>query len=68
MYFRDMTFCPKEIHTQCADAPNCHRPLTDEVLEAANRWWGESDEGPPIAVFASRPECFVIFRKEDPHE
>lgn len=51
--FRDMTFC--QFHEDCADAKICHRPLTAEVLAAAEKWWGS--ENVPICQFAERPTC-----------
>ena len=54
MCYRDMTFCP--YWQGCAKAKDCHRPLTDEVQAAAEKWWGGDD--PPIAVFAQKPECY----------
>jgi hypothetical protein len=62
MCFRDMTFCP--FWRDCADASRCHRPLTYDVVMAAERWWRQArgDEMPPpmpvlIAQFAERPDC-----------
>lgn len=51
--FRDMTFC--DYWRDCKHAPDCHRPLTDEVLYAARAWWGK--DGAPIAVFTTKPKC-----------
>jgi hypothetical protein len=53
MCFRDMTFC--EFFEDCANAKDCHRPLTQEVKDAAARWWKSKDA--PIATFVSKPEC-----------
>lgn len=51
--YRDMTFCP--FYSDCAKAKDCHRPLTQEVKAAADKWWGE--EGAPIAIFSEKPVC-----------
>jgi hypothetical protein len=48
--YRDMTFCP--YWRDCADAAECHRPLTDEVAEAAKRF------GLPISQFSQKPPCW----------
>lgn len=47
--YRDMTFCP--FFGDCAKADTCHRPLTAEVVIAAER------TGLPIAQFIEKPEC-----------
>ena len=54
MCYRDMTFCP--FYIGCAGASACGRPLTLEVEEAAEKWWGE--KGAPIAVFVDLPTCY----------
>jgi len=33
----------------------CERPLTPEVIAAAQEWWGEG--APPIMQFAHKPDC-----------
>lgn len=55
--YRDMTFC--EFYKDCADADECHRPLTDEVKRLADQWWGKEEGGAPIAVFVEKPSCHV---------
>ena len=55
MGYRDMTFC--EAYKVCQDGAPCERALTEEVLEAADEWWGK--EGAPICKFVDYPECFV---------
>ena len=60
--FRDMTFC--EHWLDCALAPNCRRPLTDEVKQAADRWWGKP--GAPIAVWTEKPKCHVPIASTEP--
>ncbi len=56
--FRDMTFCP--FWQACTKGSTCPRALTPEVVEAAEKWWGssEDDGGPPIAQWARPPECY----------
>ena len=54
--YKDMTFCT--FYEDCAKAKKCHRPLTEEVRIAANRWWNDTSE-PPIAVFAEKPDCHI---------
>ncbi len=51
--YRDMTFCT--FHEDCAKAPTCHRPLTDEVKRGAAEWWGGNDA--PVALFLEKPAC-----------
>lgn len=53
MCFRDMTFCT--FYKDCANAGTCHRPLTPEVSQAAEKRWGGKDA--PIAQFISQPAC-----------
>lgn len=43
MCYRDMTFC---ISKDCTN--ECGRQLTKEIIEAADKWWGE--QGAPISV------------------
>lgn len=50
MRYRDMTFCS----APCANA-TCDRRLTDDVRDAARRWWGK--DGAPIAVQDMREGC-----------
>lgn len=51
--YKDMTFCP--FWSDCSNAANCHRALTDDVREAAARWWPGDDA--PIAQFVEKPGC-----------
>lgn len=60
--FRDMTFCP--FWQDCDKAANCHRPLTDHVVERAKVWWGSDDA--PIARFSEKPDCHVQKQEETP--
>jgi len=43
MCFRDMTFC---VSKNCKN--KCNRKLTQEIKDAAERWWGNKDA--PIAI------------------
>lgn len=54
MCYKDMTFCT--FYEDCANATDCHRPLTPEVREAAAKWWGDDDY--PIARFMEKPRCW----------
>ena len=47
--YLDMTFCP--FFGDCAKADVCHRPLTADVIIAAEL------HGPPIARFIEKPDC-----------
>ena len=56
--YRDMTFCNH--WRDCAKASTCPRPLTDDVVAAANAWWAgfnQPEPEPPIAVFLEQPDC-----------
>ena len=55
--YRDMTFCT--FYKECDVASACPRPLTPEVQERADRWWGKMSGEPPIAIFRSEPQCFI---------
>ena len=55
--YRDITFCPESIYKRCRKAEKCDSPLTEEVIKAAEKWWGDADGGPPIAQFVDDPEC-----------
>lgn len=57
MCYRDMTFCTGD---GCKKfGKDCHRSLTKEVLNQAERWWG--GKGAPIARFTNprELECYV---------
>jgi len=47
--YRDMTFCP--FHGDCTHAPDCHRPLTEEVMARA------AAAKMPICRYADKPRC-----------
>jgi hypothetical protein len=51
MCYKDMTFCP--FFGNCAKRDTCHRPLTTEVVIAAEKL------GLPVSQFAEKPECHV---------
>lgn len=46
--YADRTFCNA---TECERFTHCPRALTDEVKQAAIRWWGNDD--PPVALYAN---------------
>lgn len=58
--YQDRTFC--SFYRECNDGAMCDRALTDEVLEDAKRWFGES--GAPVSEFAYKPECFKSNKPE----
>jgi hypothetical protein len=45
MCFRDTTFCASK---NCVN--KCGRKLTQEVKDAAERWWGKENGEPPIGL------------------
>ncbi len=55
MGYKDMIFCTQKT---CAlfDQTKCHRALTPEIIEGAEKWWGGKDF--PICVFQERPDCY----------
>jgi len=57
MCYMDVTFCDE---STCSHWCECHKALTDEVRDKADKWWGKP--GVPISVFAGKPECY---RKEE---
>ena len=48
--YRDKTYC--SYYKDCAHGDSCHRALTPEVVDAAERM------ELPICQFAERPKCF----------
>lgn len=55
--YKDMTFC--NYYKDCRMGNKCHRACTEEVLEAADKWWGKP--GAPVCVFAKKPDnCKLI--------
>jgi hypothetical protein len=55
-----MTFCKE---SGCTKFSDCHRALTTEVLESAERWIKDA----PIATFSQTPECFTAKQKIEPN-
>ena len=53
--FRDSTFC--KFYKDCKDGKECRRALTEEIKEAADRWWGKGGGQAPICSFSEKPEC-----------
>ncbi len=51
--YKDRTFCP--FYEDCNRAKECHRPLTPEVKQAAEEWWGSPEA--PIAMYLEKPDC-----------
>ena len=58
MCYRDMTFC--RFYEDCKHKDNCARPLTPEVLAAAQEWWSPCTGGAPIAQFSTKPNCHEV--------
>jgi hypothetical protein len=54
--YKDMTFCRH--YKDCEDGNQCYRALTMEVVEAAEKWWG--NENAPISSWVGKPECFTV--------
>jgi len=50
MCYKDMTFC----NAVCGNNA-CSRKFTEQVVEAAEKWWGE--EGAPIALSDFSDNC-----------
>jgi len=63
MVYRDMTFCD---YNKCKDFDGCHRALTQEVKDKANKWWGNMEGEAPISLWIEHPDCFeeVLHEKE----
>lgn len=59
--YKDMTFCP--FSSNCVKGEGCSRALTTEILEAAEKWWGEV--GAPVCAFSAEPQCFEQVKEED---
>lgn len=51
--YRDMSFCSDS--EVCKNANGCSRNFTEEVRQAAIKWWG--GEGAPVAFMAFRETC-----------
>ena len=52
--YKDMTFCP--FYETCENGSTCHRALTQEVKDGAQKWWGVNNDA-PIWIFSSEPDC-----------
>ena len=52
MCYKDMTFCT--YYKDCSQADDCHRPLTPDVIEKAEKWMKD----PPICTFMEKPDCW----------
>jgi hypothetical protein len=50
MCYRDMTFC----NAKCQNK-ECHRQITDKVIEGGTKWWGSTDF--PIAISDFSIDC-----------
>ena len=55
--YKDRTYCT--FYEGYIHKSYCIRPLTREVIEAAEQWWGNSS--PPISIYLNKPSCY----KED---
>lgn len=55
IHYKDMTFCP--FHEDCKKAKECQRPLTEEVKDDADIWWGGNKGEAPICMFSEKPSC-----------
>lgn len=54
--YRDMCFCP--FWEDCANAADCHRPLTEDVRLEAQAF------GLPIDQFVDKPPCHMLKQSE----
>ena len=59
--YKDRTYCP--YYLLCKNGHICDRAFTQEVEDAANKWWGGKHA--PICLYSSFPDCFVRFFEED---
>jgi hypothetical protein len=57
--YRDRTFCT--FYKECKIGEECSVALTDEVQEAADKWWKSfnSDHPTQIMIYGTKPECFI---------
>jgi len=57
IHYKDMTFCPAKDCTHFG--VDCDRALTEEVLDAADRWWNKGFRAAPIARYTEpKSECY----------
>lgn len=52
MCFRDMTFCSSD----CVRI-TCFRHYGPDDREAARKWWGDDENGPPVAFGDFSKDC-----------
>ena len=50
--FLDRTFCSAPCRNH-----NCHRNYTDEIHEAARRWWDHDPDNVPVAFMDFSKTC-----------
>lgn len=53
MSYKDRTWCSFKY---CTKWNSCDRAFTDDERKKAIEWWG--DEGYPLSMFATKPECY----------
>ena len=66
--YKDMTFCRESKCARFGDEDgDCPRSLTKKVRQNAALWWGDfkGNEEAPIAVWSSRPDCFIQKEVDD---
>jgi len=59
MCYKDMTFC----NALCANK-ECPRKYTEEVREAAKRWWSHDPENAPVALSDLSEGCLDFIEPE----
>lgn len=57
MCYRDRTYC--SFYKTCIVSISCPRALTEEVIEAANKF------GLPICQFEEQPSCYQSAQKQE---
>lgn len=57
--YKDKTFC--DFYKDCKEGDACDDALTDEIKDAAVKWWGNKNA--PIARWANKPKCFEFGNK-----
>lgn len=58
--YRDRWWCDR--YDECKSGDTCHRSLTPEVQDAADKWWGEGEGKTPIGIVIN-PACMI--KKEE---
>ena len=61
MCYRDRSYCD----ARCAPT-DCDRNITDDVLEAARKWWADMPGEPPFCVFPYSKGCNSFIPVEAP--